>query len=337
MANSELLSRDEIDALLHEVEDGVLENAGVHDGVARAYDLASRDCIMRERMPALDGINEHFARLLRNSFFSLLRRRVKISVGDVQRMEYSEYMHSLSEPASLNLIKIHPLRGKALCVIDPALVFMTVDYYFGGTGRYAGMEGRDFSPMENRVIQIVLDQACKDLQEAWAPVLSAEVECTSAESDPQFANIASPTDAVVVSSFHLELDNGGGSINVVMPCTMLEPVLELLAAGDQCAEVARDERWSIELFQEVKAAEVKLSCTLANARVRLSDLLKLKQGDVIPINYPQTVTLVADDVPVLRGVYGMRNGNKAVKVTEMIKRSTASRENVPLVAAGVEK
>ena len=108
-------------------------------------------------MPTLEMINERFARYFRISFFNMLRRTAEISVGGVQMMKFSEYMHSLFVPTSLNLVKINPLRGKALCVIDPKLVFITVDNYFGGTGRHAKIEGREFSPTEARVIQIILD------------------------------------------------------------------------------------------------------------------------------------------------------------------------------------
>lgn len=339
MANGELLSQDEIDALLHGVDSGDVdtENGGEYDGVARSFDFTSQDRIVRGRMPTLEMINERFARYFRISFFNMLRRTAEISVGGVQMMKFSEYMHSLFVPTSLNLVKIHPLRGKALCVIDPKLVFIAVDNFFGGTGRHAKIEGREFSPTEQRVIQILLEQAFRDLKEAWAPVLPAEFEFINMEVNPQFANIVSPTEVVVVSSFHIELDGGGGTFYVVMPYSMLEPIRELLDAGVQSDRSERDDRWTVALREEVKAAEVTLSCTLADARLRLSDLLNLKEGDVIPINYPEKITVVAEDVPVFRGIYGMHKGNKAIKVTEMIKRPKISGDNFPLVVAGVEK
>lgn len=339
MANGELLSQDEIDALLHGVDSGDVdtENGGDYDGVARPFDFTSQDRIVRGRMPTLEMINERFARHFRISFFNLLRRTAEISVGGVQMMKFSEYMHSLFVPTSLNLVKIHPLRGKALCVIDPKLVFIAVDNFFGGTGRHAKIEGREFSPTESRVIQIILEQAFKDLKEAWAPVLPVEFEYINMEVNPQFANIVSPTEVVVVSSFHIELDGGGGTFYVVMPYSMLEPIRELLDAGVQSDRSERDDRWTVALREEVKAAEVMLSCTLAEAKLRVSDLLNLKEGDVIPINYPEKITVVAEDVPVFRGIYGMHKGNKAIKVTAMIKRPKISGDSFPLVVAGVEK
>ena len=178
MAVNDLLSQDEIDALLHGVDSGDVETEGdeSYDGVARPFDFTSQDRIVRGRMPTLEMINERFARYFRISVFNMLRRAAEISVGGVQMMKFSEYVHSLFVPTSLNLVKLRPLRGTALCVIDPKLVFITVDNFFGGQGRHTKIEGREFSPTETRVIEMLLDQAFKDLKEAWAPVMPVQFE-----------------------------------------------------------------------------------------------------------------------------------------------------------------
>ncbi len=338
MAVNDLLSQDEIDALLHGVDNGEVEteNKAAYDGVARSFDFNSQDRIVRGRMPTLEMINERFARYFRISIFNLLRRTAEISVAGVQMMKFSEYLHSLFVPTSLNIVKIRPLRGSALCVIDPKLVFITVDNFFGGSGRHAKIEGREFSPTEARVIQIILKQAFSDLKEAWAPVMPVEFEFLSMEVNPQFANIVSPTEVVVVSSFHVELDGGGGTFYVVMPYSMLEPIREILDAGVQSDRSERDERWIASLREEVKSADVTLSCALANTTLRLGELLNLKEGDIIPINYPEKITVVAEDVPVFRGFYGVHKGNKAVKIDEVIERQKISGDNFSLMALGVK-
>jgi len=339
MSNTDLLSQDEIDALLHGVDSGDVEteNEASYDGVARSFDFASQDRIVRGRMPTLEMINERFARYFRISFFNFLRRSAEISVSGVQMMKFSEYMHSLFVPTSLNIVKINPLRGKALCVIDPKLVFITVDNYFGGSGRHAKIEGREFSATETRVIEIILDLAFKDLFEAWKPVLDVEFEFSSMEVNPQFANIVSPSEVVVVSSFHVELDGGGGTFYVVMPYSMLEPIKDLLDAGVQSDRAEKDDRWTTALREEVKCAEVTLNVELTEAKMKLNDLLDLEEGDIIPINYPEQITIVAEDVPVFRGSYGVHKGNKAVKVHEIIERPKISGDSFSLIAAGVEK
>ncbi|HEB59510.1 MAG TPA: flagellar motor switch protein FliM, partial [Gammaproteobacteria bacterium] len=155
MAANDLLSQDEIDALLHGVDSGDVEtedDVEKYDGVARNFDFASQDRIVRGRMPTLEMINERFARLFRISLFNMLRRTAELSVGGVQMMKFGEYVHSLFVPTSLNIVRIRPLRGSALCVFDPKLVFIVVDNYFGGDGRYhTKIEGREFTPTERRV------------------------------------------------------------------------------------------------------------------------------------------------------------------------------------------
>jgi len=211
-----------------------------------------------------------------------------------------------------------------------------VDNFFGGTGRHAKFEGREFTPTEQRVISIVLDAAFKDLQEAWKPVMPVEFNFISREVNPQFANIVSPNEVVVLSTFHVELDGGGGDFQMTLPYSMLEPIRELLDAGVQSDISEKDERWEMSLMEEIKAAEVTLSTVIAEVELNLRDLLDLNEGDIIPINVPDTVTLLAEDIPVFRCNYGVANGNMAVKVLEVIPRVTMPNETA-LIVAGVNK
>ena len=321
MSANELLSQDEIDALLHGVDDGDVETENdleLQDGVAREFDFASHDRIVRGRMPTLEMINERFARSFRISLFNMLRRSAEISVSGVQMLKFSEYIHSMFVPTSLNIVKIHPLRGSALCVFDPKLVFILVDNYYGGIGRHAKIEGRDFSATEQRVVHMVLEDAFKDLENAWKPVMQIEFEFSSMEVNPQFANIVSPSEVVVVSTFHIELDGGGGDFQVTIPYSMVEPIRDLLDAGIASDIADKDERWVISLREEIKLAEVDLTCSLTEVKLPLIDILNLKEGDILPITMPEMVTLRAENIPVLRGKVGESKGNKAVKIIEVV-------------------
>ncbi|MCW9030783.1 MAG: flagellar motor switch protein FliM, partial [Gammaproteobacteria bacterium] len=245
----------------------------------------------------------------------------EISVSGVQTVKFSEYLHSMFVPTSLNIVKLHPLRGSALCVLDPKLVFILVDNYYGGVGRHAKIEGRDFSATEQRVISIVLQDAFKDLEEAWKPVMKVNFEFSSMEVNPQFANIVSPTEVVVVSTFHIELDGGGGDFMVTIPYSMVEPIRDLLDAGIASDITDKDERWVISLREEIKLAEVEMSCNLTEITLPLYDVLNLKEGDILPISMPDVVTLRAEDIPVLRGKVGESRGSKAVKITQAVDHS----------------
>ncbi|MEJ6655583.1 MAG: flagellar motor switch protein FliM, partial [Pseudomonas sp.] len=218
MAVQDLLSQDEIDALLHGVDEGVIDDQ--HDsepGAVKSYDLTSQDRIVRGRMPTLEMINERFARYTRISMFNLLRRSADVSVGGVQVMKFGEYVHTLYVPTSLNLVKMKPLRGTALFILDARLVFKLVDNFFGGDGRHAKIEGREFTPTELRVVRMVLEQSFADLREAWQAVKDVQFEYVNSEVNPALANIVSPSEVVVVSTFHIELEGGGGEMKVTMP------------------------------------------------------------------------------------------------------------------------
>lgn len=323
MGTNDVLSQDEIDALLHGVDSGSVDTEDdilSHDGVARQYDLTTQDRIVRGRMPTLEMINERFARYMRIGLFELLRRSAEISVVGLKMMKFGEYVHSLYLPTSLNMVRVKPLRGTGLFVLDPKLVFILVDNFFGGDGRYpAKIEGREFTPTESRVIRMLLDQAFADYQQAWAPVMEVEFEYLRSEVNPQFANIVSPTEVVVVSSFQVELDGGGGEFHITMPYSMIEPIREQLDTGLQSDRAEVDDRWAKALREELKMIEVEISATLTEAQLTVAEMINLRPGDVIPVEMPGHITLRAEDIPVLRGQFGTSNGLNAFKVTGPVK------------------
>jgi flagellar motor switch protein FliM len=329
MSGADLLSQDEIDALLHGVSGGDVEtetDEGLAPGEARSYDFASEDRIVRGRMPTLEMVNERFSRSFRVSLFNMLRRSAELSVGGVDMLKFSEYIHTLYVPTSLNMIKVKPLRGTALLVFEPKLVYILVDNFFGGDGRFhAKIEGREFTPTEQRVIQILMELAFKDLREAWAPVMPVDFEYINREVNPQFANIVSPTEVVVVSKIHVELEGGGGDIHITMPYSMLEPIRDILDAGVQSDRTDVDDRWITAMREEVKNAEVELSSTLTETELSLREVLRMKAGDIIPIDMPKLVTLRAEDIPVFRGKLGVSNDMVAIKIVQQAERFLVGR------------
>ncbi|WP_152624838.1 flagellar motor switch protein FliM [Xanthomonas sp. GPE 39] len=337
MTMSDLLSQDEIDALLHGVDAGVVdtEPAPTEPGEARQYDFSSQDRIIRGRMPTLEMVNERFARLCRIGLFNLIRRSADLSVRGIDLIKFNDYMHSLYVPSNLNLIKFKPLRGTGLIVFEPTLVFTVVDNFFGGDGRYpTRIEGREFTPTEMRVIQLMLKQTFADLHEAWAPVMNVEFEYLNSEVNPHFANIVTPREYVVVSRFHVELEGGGGEIHVTLPYSMLEPIRELLDAGIQSDRVDRDESWNIMLREQLYGSEVTISSVLAQKEMSLRDLTRLRIGDILPIDLPKQVPLCVENIPVFTGEFGVSQGQNAVKITAThppgaLRRRPAFQEDAP--------
>jgi len=321
-ADAEVLNQDEIDALLKGVDNGAvpLEGADAEPGEARNYDLATQVRIVRGRMPTLEMINDRFARLLRIGLYNLIRRSPEIAVAPVNVVKFTEYVQTLHLPASLNMVKINPLRGTALFVLDSTLVFAIVDAFFGGTGRHAKIEGREFTRTENRVIQLVLAQAFGDIREAWSPVAKIDVEYINSEINPHFANIVSPSEIVVVTSFRIELDGRGGELHVTMPYSMIEPVREMLDAGFQSDLDDQDERWVNALRQDVMDVDVPIGATVARRQLRLRDILHMQPGDVIPVEMPEEMIMRANGVPAFKVKMGSHKGNLALQVIEPIER-----------------
>ena len=332
MSINDLLSQDEIDALLHGVDSGAVstEPEPVDPGTARTYDFASQDRIIRGRMPTLEMVNERFIRLWRIGLFNLIRRSADLSVRGIELIKFGDYMHSLYVPTNLNLVRFKPLRGMGLIVFEPKLVFSVVGNFFGGDGRYpTRIEGREFTPTEMRVIQLLLKQTFTDLVEAWAPVMDVEFEYINSEINPHFANIVTPREYVVVCRLHVELDGGGGDIHVTLPYSMLEPIRELLDAGIQSDRNDRDESWAIMLREQLDTAEVELSSVIARRRMSLRELTKLKVGDILPIDMLREVPVCVEGLPVFTGEFGIANDRNAIKITAA--QPPGGRPRTPLI------
>ncbi|MCE0494528.1 flagellar motor switch protein FliM [Vibrio salinus] len=319
---TDLLSQDEIDALLHGVDDVEEEEEQATDSPGAVnFDFSSQDRIVRGRMPTLELINERFARHMRISLFNMLRKTAEVSINGVQMMKFGEYQNTLYVPTSLNMVRFRPLKGTALITMEARLVFIMVENFFGGDGRFhARIEGREFTPTERRVVQLLLKLVFSDYKEAWSPVMGVEFEYLDSEVNPSMANIVSPTEVIVVSSFHIEVDGGGGDFHVVMPYSMVEPIRELLDAGVQSDKMETDVRWSSALKEEIMDVPVNFRVNLLEKDLSLRDLMELRPGDIIPIDMPPHALMYVEELPTFRVKMGQSGENIAIQISEKIRR-----------------
>lgn len=335
---SDLLSQDEIDALLHGVdeveEDEVVEDTEPQEGTSD-YDFSSQDRIVRGRMPTLEMVNERFARHMRISLFNMMRRTAEVSINGIQMIKFGEYVHTLFVPTSLNMVRFRPLKGTALITMEARLVFILVDNFFGGDGRYhAKIEGREFTPTERRIIQMLLKLIFEDYKEAWSPVMDVSFEYLDSEVNPSMANIVSPTEVVVISSFHIELDGGGGDFHVALPYSMLEPIRELLDAGVQSDKEDTDMRWSKALRDEILDVPVELTTKFIEVDLSLQKIMDLQAGDIIPVEIPDHVTVLIEDLPTFRAKLGRSRDNVALQIQEKIKRPESVKSELTILTKG---
>jgi flagellar motor switch protein FliM len=312
--SNQFLSQDEVDALLDGVDDVPAPQEPAPDGV-RNYDLARQERIVRGRMPTLELVHERFARNLRVGMFNFMRRNPDISVGPVNVLKYSAFLRDIAVPTNINVVQVKPLRGSGLLICEPQLVFAIIDSLFGGNGRFqTRIEGRDFSATEQRIIERLVGVICEEYRKAWASVYPLELEYTRSEMQPQFANIATPSEIVVSAKFDIDLGGVGGALYLCLPYATLEPIRETLYSSMQGDSSTPDRRWVDKLSQQIKSAEVQLVAELGHARATIADLVELKVGDFIELDLDQTLIAKVDSVPILGCRYGISNGRYAIKV-----------------------
>jgi len=316
-----ILSQAEIDALLNG-DDTVLApvSSGADDGDVKPYDPNTQRRVVRERLQALEIINERFARQFRMGLFNLLRRSPDITVGAIKIQPYHDFARNLPVPTNLNLIHLKPLRGTALFVFSPSLVFIAVDNLFGGDGRFPiKVEGREFTHTEQRVIRRMLHLALECYEDAWNAIYKLSVEYVRAEMQVKFTNITtSPNDIVVTTPFHVEIGTMVGEFYICIPFSMIEPLRELLTNPPLESSRLEDQGWRENLVKQVKHSQLELVANFAEVSMRLSEILKLRPGDVLPIDKPEYLIAHVDGVPVLTGQYGTLNGQYALSVKQLI-------------------
>ena len=318
---TDFLSQDEVDALLKGVtgESDEPESTDEGDGGIRTYNLGTQERIVRGRMPTLELINERFARYLRIGLFNYMHRTTEISVGPIRVQKYSEFIRNLVVPTNLNLVAAKPLRGTSLFVFDPNLVFLVVDNMFGGDGRFhTRVEGRDFTPTEQRIIRGLLNVVFTEYARSWKPVYDISFEYIRSEMNSQFANIATPSEIVISTTFSLEFGGTAADMHICFPYSMVEPIRDLLYSSMQSDQLSSDQRWIVMLRKQLKDAEVEIAAQLASTTVTLGQILKMKVGDIIPISIPEKITVNVDHIPLMECRYGQQGGQYALKIERFV-------------------
>ncbi len=319
--NQQILSQDEVDALLQGIT-GESQKLEQDDGPTtglRDYDLASQERIVRGRMPTMEVINERFARNIRIGLFNLIRKSPEVAIGGIKVQKFSAFLREIVVPTNFNIMAVKPLRGSGLIVCDPSLVFAVIDSLFGGMGKFhTRIEGRDFSPTELRVIQRLVEVIVAEYKKAWMGICPVELEYQRSEMQPQFANIATPSEIVVATNFTLEVGESSGSIHFCVPYSTLEPIRDVLYSTIQGDSVEPDRRWVNLLKQQIQAAEVDLVAELAHAPATVEQLLAFKPGDFIELDLNPMIQAKIDGVPVFDCHYGTSNNRYSVKVDKLI-------------------
>lgn len=321
---SDVLSQEEVDALLKGVQSGEIDTETARDKIlsgVRPYDLTSQERIVRGRMPGLEIANERFARFFRNSISNLIMKFVDISVQGVEVIKFGEFMKTVPFPSSINIFKMEPLKGYSLLVIEAPLVFAFVEFFFGSdSARYVKSEGRAFTSIEQRVIKRIVNIALNDLATSWSSIIPIRPEYVGSEMNPQFVTIVTPSEIVIKVEIHLEVEDFTGKLFFCIPYSMIEPIKEKLYSGIQADKFDIDQRWVARLKEILLDSYVEVVAELGRVEITLKDLKNLRPGSIINLGKS-----VEDDIIVriegrarFAGRPGYSRGNQAIKISRII-------------------
>jgi flagellar motor switch protein FliM len=321
----QVLSQSEVDALLNAVSDGRIDSHETEEKRDESsfvrYDLTNQDRIIRGRMPTLDIIHDRFIRLFRVSLSAALRKVANIGVNSSGPIKFGEFMNSLPLPSCLNILRVDPLRGSAVMVIEAKLLYGLVDSLFGGGEvPYTKIEGKDFTQIEIKIARRIVMAAIDDLEKAWAPVFPLRIHYSRTEINPQFVAVVPPSDVVISTTFDVELEKMSGSIKLVIPYSTLEPIKSKLSVGFQNEQLEVDHIWINRIKNQLLGTQVNVSCTLGSAWINLRDMMELAEGDIIILDHEanKPLNIMVEGVHKFRGVPGIVRGNRAIKITESV-------------------
>ena len=327
MGEEEILSQEEVDALLRGVGDGELETetdeiAENISGV-KHFDLTTQEKVIPGRLPTLNIINQMFCKLFQNTFSKLMRRSVQVSTISTDTIKFGDFQSSLPFPSCLHIFRMEPLRGHGLVVVENKLISAVIDTIFGGTGTpKTKITGRDFSSIEIRMIKSMIISALEDLEKSWRPVHTLTTNLVRSEVNPQFAAIVTPNDIVLVILFKIEMENISGTLTICLPYAAIEPIIPKLKTEFQSEKMEVDHVWVSRLRAKLLTTELELVAELGTTTITPQDLMKYKVGDTIILNADVTdpLLLKVEQIPKFKGFSGVSRGNKAVQLAEKIQR-----------------
>lgn len=321
-----ILSQEEVSLLLKEMTelepsiDGS-EASEYDQNEIVPYDLTHPDRVIRGRMPTLELIHEHFARLLRQTLTSHMRRPIGVTGRSTEFVNFKDFMKSIVYPTSLSIFRLSPLRGNALMVMERPLAYAFVDMLFGGSGVLDTPRPlQDFTNIEIRMIEKIINSALEDLQKAWLPVVPLKIRYLRMESHPQFIHIAPPTEVVVITTFDIELHRAPMTLSICMPYTMLDSIRSKLNAGYQSDQLEVNNAVIRRLTGSLLQTEANLKIYLGSAKMSLRKFLNLQVGDHILLDQDvdQSLEILVHNVPKFKGIQGAYKGHRALKLTDLL-------------------
>ncbi len=316
---NKILAQDEVDALLRGLSGGEIDSSAdvpADDSGIVPFDLANQDRIIRGRMPVLEIVNDRFSRLCTSALSNIVRKRVEVNPISIDMTKFGDFMRSLPVPTSINIFKMDPLRGNAIMVVDARLVFALVESFFGGQGSHPKIEGREFTRIEQAIVDRVIKIALANMEDSWKPVHDVSLELVRSEINPQFAAIVPPSDVVVVITFEVELETAIGSLTICLPYATIEPIRSKLHASFQTERLEVDHAWVARLKERLLETPVEVKVRFGDTKISSNQLLELQIGDVILLDTDtdDLLEITVGGINKFWGICGTVKGNKAFQI-----------------------
>ncbi|HEX3914485.1 MAG TPA: FliM/FliN family flagellar motor switch protein [Steroidobacteraceae bacterium] len=299
------ISNEEVAALL--------EKSGKEAAAVRPYDFAAQR-INRTELPLLEVVSKNFAERAKTSLSGLLGRDAGLQFDSIESVKSADLQASLPVPATLAVVRLKPLPGFAYVSVEPALLLTLLDGFFGGTGRANADPQAAIAPAAQRFLSLMVRSLISDLAAAWQPVSAVELELVKQETNPRLVQFGGALESVTVVKFTVEFAARSGRMDWLFPDAVLSPIRGALAGDGAVAPTRKHEAWAPLFTTALQDAQLDTRAVLAQAQISLRELVSLAPGDIIPIDAPQQVTLLAGDVPLYRGRFGISQGRNALKI-----------------------
>jgi flagellar motor switch protein FliM len=348
---AQILSQEEVDALLNAVTDGDAsteqaaapaaaadtgEASAAPDAAAggpgdvteladniQSYDLTNQDRVIRGRMPILEIIYERFIRSFRVSLSNALRKISTISMISTDLLKFGEFVNTLPIPSCMCILRFNELRGPAILVFESKLAYAIIDSFFGGTDRpFTKIDGKEFTQIELSFMKKIMDMAINDLEEAWAPVHRVDAQYLRTEINPQFVGVVPPSDVIIATTLEVEFESASGTIMIIVPYSTIEPIKQKLSSSFQTDNEMADTIWTQAMNHHIRDVNTMMAVKLGETDMTVGDLLTLQVGDVIPLNQEASgeVSVTIEGVEKMKCLIGVHKGNRAIQITEINKK-----------------
>ncbi|NLD38256.1 MAG: flagellar motor switch protein FliM [Desulfatiglans sp.] len=322
---NKLLSQDEVDSLLKGLDAGDIDSINdfssdnSDDVNVDSFDWAIAGLNVRGNMPLLEVVNSKFSQKLRGTLSNSLRKMLDITPDPLETIKYSDFQKSLPVPTSMHLFKMEPLRGIGIIVVESRLVFSLVEAYFGGKGIGATkIEGREFTVIENRIIEKVVHMALNNLAEAWEDVHPLKTEFLRSESNPLVVNVIPGEELMISTKYEVELTKVLGNIIICFPYASYQPIRHKLAGDyrDEAETTQLDRTWIEGIEYQLRGTEVTMNIDLGKTQLSVGDFLNLREGDILILDkhFKQPLIGKVEDIKLFEGFAGRYKNNKVFKV-----------------------